>query len=158
MIMKIMIMIMKMILQHSILFRYTIYIIPDTLQPVFRPLNPLLESKQGLNFENICQIFQDWHQKLNRLVQPNNHWKRIHYVLPLIVLFQWSPKQFMPILKNLTSPNFSNIATFGIVVPLPQRLVAPNQVVDPQVFYMKLTVWSRRTSMTCQKNSHPQTL
>jgi hypothetical protein len=29
---------------------------------------------------------------LSRSVQPNNHWKRTHYVLLLIVLFQWSPK------------------------------------------------------------------
>jgi hypothetical protein len=64
----------------------------------------------------------------------------------------------MPLLTNLTSPSFANIAIFGIVLPLPQLLLAPNQVVDPRVFYMKLTALSRRTSTTGQKNSHSPTL
>ena len=44
MIMKIMMMVMKIILMHFILYRYTIYIIPDTLRPVSGPLNQCGEN------------------------------------------------------------------------------------------------------------------
>ena len=67
MIMKIMIMIMKMILRHSILPGYTLYIIPDTAQPVFRPLTPLLMSTWERNIENPCNIINNLPKYLDDL-------------------------------------------------------------------------------------------
>ena len=36
------------------------------------------------NFENPCQILQDWHKNMIRSVQPNNHWNRKMYTYTLI--------------------------------------------------------------------------
>ena len=113
MIMKIMMMVMKIILWHSILPGYTLYIIADTSQSVFRPLNPRLESKWLLNFQNPCNILQDWHQNMIRSVQPDNHRIAILLVVPVIVWLHRSDHVCVPILKNLTSPIFSNISVFG---------------------------------------------
>ena len=53
---------------HSMLPRYNLYTIPDTLQPVFRPLNTLLESKWMLTYENPCIIIQNQGEMIYRSV------------------------------------------------------------------------------------------
>ena len=55
--------------------------------------------------------------------------------------------------QALFFPTVSLLALFA-----PSRAsTGSNQIVDPQVLYMKLTAWSRRTSMTGLKHSHPKT-
>jgi hypothetical protein len=46
-------------------------------------------------------------------VQPNNHRIAMHLAVAVIVWLHRSDHVFVPILKNLTSPIFSNIAIFG---------------------------------------------
>ena len=84
--------------------------------PIWVNQQPIGGEKSS-DFEKNCDTFQKWHQKLSQPVQPNNHWKRLHYVLPVIVRFYWSPNFFMSLLKIVTSPIFFNIATFGIFRP-----------------------------------------
>ena len=61
---------------------------------------------------------------------------------------------FQKIINNATSPIFFNIAIFGRST----ASTGTKSSCGPQVFYMNSTVLSRRTRMTCQKNSQPQTL
>jgi hypothetical protein len=60
--------------------------------------------------------------------------------------------------ESYYKPYFFQHCHFWHCPPLLELLLASNQIVDPQVFYMKLTVLSRRTSMTGLKNSDPKTL
>ena len=64
-------------------------------------------------FKNPCYNLQDWHKNMIRSVQPNNHRIAIHLVVPVIVWLHRSDHVFVPILKNITSPIFSNISVFG---------------------------------------------
>jgi hypothetical protein len=87
-------------------------------------------------------------------VQPNNHRIAMHLAVPVIIWLLLPDHVFVPILKNLTSPIFSNIAIFGPST----ASTGTNSSCGPSSAYNELSALSRRTTMTGQKNSHPQTL
>jgi hypothetical protein len=104
--------------------------------------------------ENPCQILQDWHRNMIGAVQKNNHRIAMHLAVPVIIWLLLPDHVFVPILKNLTSPIFSNIAIFGPST----ASTGTNSSCGPLSVDIKSTALSRRTRMTGQKNSHQQTL
>ncbi len=106
---------------------------PRRIATIFQTSNPTFRVKMGAEFWKSLSNFSKVAPKNEPIHPQNDQWKRLHSLL-LVIDFGTDRNFFTLILKNLTSPIFSNIATFDIGSPLPQLLLASTQVVDPKCF------------------------
>ncbi len=106
--------------------------------------------KSLLNFSSLPPKNYPIHTK-------KDQWKRLHNPL-LVIDFGTVRIFFAPDLEKFNKPYFFQHCHFWHRFAPSTASTGPKSRCWPQVFYIKLFVLSRRTSMASQKNSHPQLL
>ena len=123
---------------------------PQTVKQTFKVKMCAWFWKSLSNFSKVAPKIEPIHTQ-------NDHWKRLHNLL-LVIDFGTNRIFFYPVFEKLDKPYFFQHCHFWHwFVPSTASTGLISSCGPPSV-YIKLFALSRRTSMTCQKNSHLQTL
>jgi hypothetical protein len=137
---------------HSRLPRYNIYTIPDTLQPVFSPLNTPLESKlDAYLWKSLSYGSKSGWNNLPSSPK-NDQRKPLHNPLPVIV-FGTDWQIISPWFWTIRQALFFSTSPF---LAVQQLLLAPNQVVDPKCFTWIWPSWADEHAWPVRKIPNPK--